>query len=212
MSKINSIDDVLTRIEDIRNSLKFSDEILPLLSDLFLFLKDTVPLMLEANISIKESTDKIPTATDNIESITKTTEVATHEVMDKLDAISAVLGELQNDLKEYNVPGEQLSKIETAMSNANDIVFALQFQDIISQQLEHTNRILSAIYDRFMALFRSFMKIKEQTTLGKEIINAIESECNIAVSNENKVKFDSQTKDVIRKDGISQEDIDKLFK
>jgi len=212
MSKINSIDDVLTRIEDMRSSLKFSDEILPLLSDLFLFLKDTVPLMLEANISIKESTDKIPTATDNIESITKTTEVATHEVMDKLDAISGVLVELHTELKEQNSPEEQLSKIEMAKANANDIVFALQFQDIISQQLDHTNRILSAIYERFMALFKSFMQIKEQTTLGKDIISAIENECNVAISNDGKDNFKKSTEDVIRKDGISQEDIDKLFK
>ena len=88
MNNISTIDDVLNRIEDIRDSLKFGDEILPLLSDLFMFLKDTIPLMLEANISLKESANKIPTASENIESISKTTELATNEVMDKLESLS----------------------------------------------------------------------------------------------------------------------------
>ena len=212
MTTISSIEDVLKRIEDIRDSLKFSDEILPLLSDLFLFLKDTIPLMLEANMSIKESTDKIPTASENIENITKTTELATNEVMDKLDTISNVLGELYKDLKDQNVSEDQLAKVEMAKSNANEIVFALQFQDIISQQLEHTNRILSAVYERFMDLFKSFVRMKERTTLGKEIINAIESECNVTVLKDSREEFDKKTEDVIRNKGISQDDIDKLFK
>ena len=47
---------------------------------------------------------------------------------------------------------------------------------------------------------------------GKEIINAIENECNVALTPDGKEQFDKKTEDVIRKDGISQDDIDKLFK
>ncbi len=211
MEKINSIEDVLSRIEDIRASLKFSDEIFPLLSDLFLFLRDTVPLMLEANKSITASTEKLPTAANNIEDVTKATEVATHEVMDKLDHITASLEKVYDELKEQKISEEQLSNIELAKNNAMEIVFALQFQDIVAQKLEHTSRILSAVYDNFMDLFKSFVKMKERTSLGKEIINAIENECNVKVSKEKAENFDSKTEDIVRDQGISQNDIDKLF-
>lgn len=212
MKNISTIDDVLSRIEDIRDSLKFGDEILPLLSDLFMFLKDTIPLMLEANISLKESANKIPTASENIESISKTTEMATNEVMDKLESLSNVLNTLQSSLDSQNGDGQHHELIEKAKNDTNEIMYALQFQDIISQQLEHTNRILAAIYQKFMDLFKSFIKIKNGTTLGKDIISAIEKECNVAVAQDSKKYFDKETEDKIRKDGISQEDIDKLFK
>lgn len=211
MKDLNNIDDVLSKIEDIRDSLKFGDEILPLLSDLFKFLKDTIPLMLEANISLKDSTNKIPTATENIENVTKTTESATHEVMDKLEGLSVILNDLNKSIKNTDGSDKHQALINKALNDTNEIVYALQFQDIISQQLEHTNRILSAIYQKFMDLFKSFVKIKNGTTLGRDIILAIEKECNFAVTDENKKYFDDLTQDIMRKDGISQEDIDKLF-
>lgn len=211
MKNINNIDDVLNKIEDIRSSLKFGDEILPLLSDLFMFLKDTIPLMLEANVSIKDSTNKIPTATENIESVSKTTETATHEVMDRLDSLSESLSVLHDSLSENNGFAKQVELIEKAQNDTTEIVYALQFQDIVSQQLEHTNRILSAVYNKFMDLFNSFIKMKNSTTLGKDIISAIEKECNQAITQESKDHFEKQTEDLIRSNGISQEDIDKLF-
>lgn len=211
MKDLKNIDDVLKKIEDMRDSLKLSDEILPLLSDLFKFLKDTIPLMLEANISLRESTDKIPTATENIQNISKTTESATHEVMDKLDSLSESLNKLSDSISKSNGSSNSLELIEKAQNDTNEIVYALQFQDIISQQLEHTNRILSAIYDKFMDLFKSFIKMKENTTIGKDIISAIEQECNLSVSEDSKQYFEKKTEDTIRSNGISQEDIDKLF-
>ncbi len=211
MKNLSNIEDIINKIQDIRDSLKFSDEILPLLSDLFMFLKDTIPLMLEANVSLKESTSKIPTAKKNLESITKTTETATHEVMDKLDSVMEILGTLQKSLTGVNGNDDNLKLIEKAQDETNEIVYALQFQDIVSQQLDHTNRILGAVYEKFMELFKSFIKIKNGTTLGKDIISAIENECNVAVATESKEYFDKNTEDIIRKDGISQDDIDKLF-
>ena len=114
-------------------------------------------------------------------------------------------------MKEQKISEEYLSKIEIAKNNANEIIFALQFQDIISQKLEHTSRILSAVYENFMELFDSFVKMKERTSLGKDIINAIENECNVAMRQEKTDKFNKQTEDKIRNQGISQADIDKLF-
>ena len=66
MADINNIDDVLKKVEELKDSLQFSGEMFPLISDVFVFIKEIVPLLLEANSSIKESTGKIPTATENL--------------------------------------------------------------------------------------------------------------------------------------------------
>ncbi len=212
MVKVNGIDDLLEKIENLRASLRLSDEILPLVSDMFLFIKDIIPLMLETNAFMRAGTQKLPSATDNLNKVTQTTEMATQEVMDRLEKIIGQLDELKESVKKGTDKETSLKMIDLIQNETADIFYAFQFQDITSQQLEYVNRILKAIYVKFVDLFQSSLKLKANTFLGKDVIAAIEKELEKGPIKEELVSFESSTTDYIRQDGISQELIDKYFK
>lgn len=212
MVEIKSIDDVICKIEKMHESLRLSDEIFPLISDLFMFVKEIIPLMLEVNSFMKNSSKKIPTASENLNSVSKATEMATHEVMDLLESVTAKLDGLRERVKGEGASEESLNIINDISTEANEIIFAFQFQDITSQQLEHVNRILEAIYEKFVSLFQSSLKLKDKSVLGKDVVEAMEKEMdvkNIADGQE----FHKKTEDKMHhQGGISQDAIDKFFK
>jgi len=212
MDKIKNIDDVMVRLEELKSSLNFSTEIFPLFSDIFLFIKDIIPLMLEANASLRESTKKIPTASESLNDISQATELATNQVLDKLDDITNEMENLKNKISSGTSKKEQIKLLDKMQNETSEIVYAFQFQDITTQKLEHVNRILEAIYDKFMVLFKSFKKLKDNTDLGGQIIRAIENELDMLGDDKTKEYFDSKTEDVIHQNGFSQEDIDRFFK
>ena len=211
MVEIKNIDDVLNKIEEMHQSLRLSDEIFPLISDLFLFVKEIIPLMLEVNSFMKDSSSKIPTASDNINSVSKATEMAAHDVMDRLDTITEQLETLRERIKEEGASEESLTMIDDISSEASEIIFAFQFQDITTQQLEHVNRILEAIYEKFIAFFQSSLKLRNNSVLGKDVVAALERE----VEEKNVQKrddFNKKTEDKMHHGGISQDAIDRFFK
>jgi chemotaxis regulatin CheY-phosphate phosphatase CheZ len=211
MTNVDSLNDVLVKIENMRETLRFSNDMLPLLGDLFIFIKDMIPLMLEANVSVRDSATRLPTASENLDQVSKTTEVATHEVMDKLDVIMSELGEVSQGVKEETHKDTLLKKIEDVQNTASEIIFALQFQDITTQQLDHAKRILMAVNEKFGNLFTSFGRVKSNTSLGQEVIQAFEKEYNRMKGKELE-EFEQKTADTIRRSSFSQDDIDSLFK
>jgi chemotaxis regulatin CheY-phosphate phosphatase CheZ len=210
MVEIKNIDDVLHKIEEMHTSIRLSDELFPIISDLFLFVKEIIPLMLEVNSFMKDSSKKIPTASENLNSVSKATEMATNEVMDTLENISSKLESLSERVKNEGGSAETLALIDEISTESNEIVFAFQFQDITTQQLEHVNRILKAIYEKFIVLFKSSLRLKDKSILGKDVIKAIESELEEKTSTTSD-EFHKKTEDKIRKNGISQDAIDKFF-
>jgi len=216
MDEIQSIDDVLTHIEGIRNSMEFNEELFPIVSDLFYFLKDMIPLLMEANISIKEGTDHLPTAQDNLQQVTETTEIATNEVLDKVENISESLQAVKDMIGSGTSADEQLSKLDSIINESNEIVVAFQFQDITTQQLEHTHRILTAVYNKFGNLFSSFEKMRKNSALGSDVARAVEYEFEkqrVAVLSAINGQCQTQTADKMHHNsGFTQADIDKFFK
>ena len=210
MVEIKNIDDVLSKIEEMHTSMRLSDEIFPIISDLFLFVKEIIPLMLEVNSFMKDSSKKIPTASENLDNVSKATEMATNEVMDSLENISTKLDNLKDRVKDEGASEESLSLIDEISNDSNEIIFAFQFQDITSQQLEHVNRILEAIYDKFINLFHTSLKLKDRSVLGKDVFEAIEGELKDKHNTSSK-EFDEKTEDKMRQSGISQDAIDKFF-
>ena len=206
MKNVQDINEVLGKIEDIRGFFKIGDEVIPFLGDLFLFLRDIMPLMSEVNISLKDSTSKLPTASDKISTATETAELATHEILDKLDSISSKLALLSDDVRE-----DKKNIIDEIQADVSDTIYALQFQDITSQQLEHANRILAAIYDKFVNLFKSVENLKIGTKVGDRVISAIEMGIDEKKIEKERREFEERTRDKMRQESISQDDIDQLF-
>lgn len=211
MMAINSIDDVLLKIEEMHKSLRLSDEIFPLISDLFLFIKEIIPLMLDVNTFMKDSSNKLPTASENLNKVSKTTELATHEILNRLDTISGQLSALKERAEKEGASEESLHLIDDISNESTEIMLAFQFQDITTQQLEHVNRILEAIYEKFVTIFQSSLKIKNRSILGGDVMTAIENELETDRLKHSEI-FNKKTEDKIHHQGISQDDIDKYFK
>lgn len=212
MAETKALDDVLLKIEQLHKSLQLSEEIFPVINDMGKFIKEIIPLMVEVNTFMKSSSLKIPSASENLNNISKTTELATHEVMDQLDVISAKLEKLRQRLQSEGSSQESLEMIDEISDATSGIVFAFQFQDITTQQLEHVNRILEAIYDRFVSLFESSLRLKSSTFLGNNVIEAIEGELGAEMGEKSKDNFEKRTEDKMRHTGISQDRIDDFFK
>jgi chemotaxis regulatin CheY-phosphate phosphatase CheZ len=206
MDQFKDIDNVLDQINDIRTFLKNTDELLPFLKELFQFIKDIIPLISDAKLSLLESTTTITTASTRIVDVNKATEMATHEILDKLDSISTKLASLlDNDLP------TQKAKVDGIQNEIMDIIYALQFQDITSQKLQHAGKILDAIYERFVALFDFYDQIKKKSALNKQLLSEIKNP-KFQKSQIDQAEFQSKIEDKVRHEGISQDDIDQLFK
>ena len=110
---------------------------------------------------IEESRKQVPEATVQLERINSQTEEATHRVLDMVEQITNDAGDLLQDLSilRKSLPAtyfKNRSKVrdaferikKTATSNqekAFAIMDALQFQDITSQQIEHTAHLLEEV-------------------------------------------------------------------
>lgn len=213
--KINTLDDILTQIENLRDTLKFSDEIFPLVKDLFLFLKDMIPLLVEAKVSIRESTNHLPSATDNIENISKMTENSTNQVLDSIDSISSKLDDLSTLVKDDKENEKKIELIDYISEKVNEMIFSFQFQDITAQKLEHTSRILDTVQTKFTQLFENFEAMSKNSEFGGDVARALETEFKRGEVIEEKAEedFKKETEDIMHLDSeISQDDIDRFFK
>lgn len=211
MNQDLNIDDIVGKIETIRNSLKISDEIIPMLSNMFSFMADMLPLMASIKYSLKNTTDELPTASDNISSVSQTTELATHQVLDKLDGILDKLELLPAELKNQETTSPGMRMIFDMKEESTDIINALQFQDITSQQLEHSVTILDAVYQKFISLFDRISTVAPENEFVDGAIKNIETKYQKQYQQDLQ-EFKQKTEDKIRNKGISQNEIDDLFK
>ena len=97
MSSLN-IDEVLTRIEELRGLFELGQRTMPFLEELFHFLEEIEPLLDEINASIRESTDKMPAAKSKLQTVTEATEMATTEILDLVDSVAFELKMMQKAL------------------------------------------------------------------------------------------------------------------
>lgn len=207
MSNESPVGEIFQKIAEMQDFLRIGDEVIPFLGDLFKFIQDVMPLMSEIQRSFTESSGKIPDASQRLSDVTEATEMATHEIMDKLESINNGLEKVAT-----KVPDDTKEIVENMKNDAMDITFALQFQDITSQKLEHANRILQAINNKFTDLSKNSELIKVKTKVGERIMHELHLGPDPEKAQKDKETFDSQTQDVIREDqNFSQDDIDALF-
>ncbi|MCD6205828.1 MAG: hypothetical protein J7L22_09215 [Candidatus Marinimicrobia bacterium] len=207
MKKKRDLNAIIAQVDHIRDFFKSGDDILPFLGDLFQFLKDMMPLMSEINVSLKKGTENLPVATDRITDVNHTTELATTEIMDKLDNISKKISSVAK-----NCTVNSREELESIIDDVTDIHMSLQFQDITSQKLEHANRILGAVYDKFANLIKSAQSMMGHSEIGDNILEEIIANSENHRADKTDDDFQARVADTIRSEEISQDDIDQLFK
>ncbi|MBI5807071.1 MAG: protein phosphatase CheZ [Ignavibacteriales bacterium] len=93
-----NMDQIFQKLGDLKSFFIFGQNLMPTLQKILDFMKDTVPLLETVNRSISESTNRLPKAAIQIDSVTNATEVATTEILDVVDGVTNDLNTIQSKL------------------------------------------------------------------------------------------------------------------
>ncbi|MEA3296296.1 MAG: protein phosphatase CheZ [candidate division Zixibacteria bacterium] len=115
----------------------------------------------ELNNPLNESKEKVPRATEQLDKISKQTESATTQMLDKIELIVQRVEESITGLGQIKglVAASKIEEIEpladkliegatSTRDDAYNLMDALQFQDITSQQMNHAASLLEEIQSR----------------------------------------------------------------
>lgn len=91
MLSTEKISQLYEKLNELKKIFTYGERLLPIIHNLSEFMKETVPLLENINQSITESASKIPKVTDQIDSVTKSTEMATTEILDLVDSLNGDL-------------------------------------------------------------------------------------------------------------------------
>ncbi len=177
-------------------------------------LTDSIGVMMSTFRSIKkpmqESSDQLPTTTSQLEKVTEQTENAANKVLDMIESISNREADISSEInkaKELVAEGkiennEQLKELlesigknsEANINDAYNIMDALQFQDITTQQIDHAISLLDDVEGKLHTMLKAVGIKPDKLVPSKKRQKAFDP--NLNVSGENKTQ---------------QEDIDQIF-
>jgi chemotaxis regulatin CheY-phosphate phosphatase CheZ len=259
---VNQIDFILNEIEELKALFILGRRLIPFLEELFNFVREIAPVLDEINKSLEESSNKIPRASNQLTKVTKTTEMATTEILDALDEMSLKFGEIKGFLNAMKLCHDKqkklarrmdrylkkrdfesaenlwgkfsevlkncdgfddiLEKLSDAKQSADNIMMALQFQDITAQQISAINHLIGSVQEKLSNLLERLGNIEHKSFGAKlpEDNNKDSSFNSLAeyVEPGSKQKIVDKvikdlTNNIASEDGnpASQEEIDRLF-
>ncbi len=140
-----------SKLDELSQLFKIGEKIIPGIQKLIEFMQEIVPLLNNINHSIEESNKKIPKATDHINDVTSATEMATTEILDIVDQISAEIQNLEDQFKSYSEREEEKTKlfaelILAAEGNEKVVSIAQKIQELPSSD-EFNNNLINS-FDR----------------------------------------------------------------
>ncbi len=202
---------LLERTTELKHLFLVGQRAIPFLEEVFSFLSEISPLMNEIDASLRDTTSKMPHASNQIFNVSQATELATTEILDLVDAALRSLSVLQEDVLRHaadeaegaqvgqallpelaaalagrqddllarteacfqeaqRVRGEQAlvrarstDEMHIVRRRLNEIMLALQVQDITSQQLAAVNHLIESVRAR-MALLTSRLSSEAETS------------------------------------------------
>ena len=130
-----------SKLEELKGLFSVGEKLIPGIQSLVNFIKEMAPILVQINTSIEESNAKIPKATDHIVDVTNATEMATTEILDLIDIISATTAELSSslsDISEKEMNGVKL--LNQLKELVSDNSKAVELVDEISKNLTLTSQ------------------------------------------------------------------------
>lgn len=106
------INDIVAKIDEMRAVFVLGQRAIPFLEEVFVFLRDISPLFDDINRSIRESADKMPRATSQLQSVTQATQVATTEILDLVDAVLERLEPLRAHLERTGAMADDIARCD----------------------------------------------------------------------------------------------------
>ncbi|HUX60309.1 MAG TPA: protein phosphatase CheZ [Ignavibacteriaceae bacterium] len=137
MKKVSNMSELFERLNDLKVVFFYGQKFIPIIQSIIDFMSETVPLLEDINSSISDSTVKIPKAKDQINNVTNATELATTEILDTVDSISAEIGKVENDLKTIQAKEEERNIIwnkikENLSKDSNSIDLINKYENLDS--------------------------------------------------------------------------------
>jgi chemotaxis regulatin CheY-phosphate phosphatase CheZ len=117
-----------------------------------------IPVLDQIKQSIEESTGTIPRASTQLNNVAQATEMATVEILNVLDRMSARIGTAEEAVEKLRGGGgdggDSLTSIGQALADtrqdAMNIAMALQVQDITSQQIAGVSHMIETVRRQLM--------------------------------------------------------------
>lgn len=217
MEQLTNMEKIFEKLGDLKSFFVYGQRLIPILQKIIDFMQDTVPLLENVNRSITDSTNKIPKAALQINSVTNATEVATTEILDIVDGMSADIQTMKPKLESLKtrLGGDEdvesllrmTEKIQEGMMN---ITLSLQVQDITAQQLSSVNHLIESIQEKLSSLIMDLNSKEIHETDYHVPKNAsFNPDARYDRNNGSQELADSLMNENINK--TSQEEIDKLF-
>ncbi len=136
MESAQNMQSILQRLGDLKSFFIFGQKIIPTFQKIIDFMQDTIPLLENVNNSIHESTNKIPKAAIQINSVTNATEIATTEILDIVDGMFTDLGTMNSRLASLkgNLENQKnaVQKLIASSSNAAELESELKQDEMMS--------------------------------------------------------------------------------
>ena len=110
-----------SKLSELKQLFRVGEKVIPGIQKLIEFMAEILPLLNNINFSIEESTKKIPKATHQLNDVTHATEIATTEILDKVDQINNEISGWEEFILNYNSKirkrNELYEKLRNEISN-----------------------------------------------------------------------------------------------
>ena len=143
------------------NKSKMNEQIRSELKELTTSINSMMEAFRKIRQPIQESSAKLPTTASQLEKVTEQTEQATHKVLDMIESITNRESDIGSGIQKLKslIPQESLSSVaglsdlldelsnnvEANLNDSYNIMDALQFQDITTQQIDHAISLLDEV-------------------------------------------------------------------
>jgi len=141
--KTENLTELFDQLNGLKSVFKYGQKLIPIVQNLLDFMKETAPMLENINLSISESTNKIPKAANQINNVTSATELATTEILDIVDIISSDIVQIENNLKEIfkaeESKNEIIKKIKILHVNGDDKSLFDEYTKVNHTETAHKN-------------------------------------------------------------------------
>jgi chemotaxis regulatin CheY-phosphate phosphatase CheZ len=184
-----SLTKVFENLNSLKSAFKIGEKVVPIIQNLTEFMQEIIPLLNRINSSIVESAGKMPEAKDQINSVTSATELATTEILDLVDEITAEVNSVETTINGLSEIQNKRSELLTKLKNiTKDNPSALE----IITELEAGNKLenfLNEIKERVTKVnedsFKITMSLQVQDITAQQLaaVNHLIESVNLKLSN-----------------------------
>ncbi len=224
----SDINILLQKAEELKALFVLGQRVIPFIEEIFIFIKETSPLLDEISTSIHENLQRMPKAAKQLSKVTEATESATNEIMDTVDGLvykSSVIATNLAQIKTLadgneTITAEQFTRLvnnseellKSIKRDSQGIMMALQVQDITSQQIAAVNSVIDAVQTKLGKLTNRLEAIEFIDLIGAATAQRQTHSTGSSVSKLHRtIAFDPDAVDSLSNNETRQAEVDALF-